>query len=142
MGIEQKTLSELEGSDWGKAPDQDSYIERSSFDLRHKPIGEMTVEDLRLLIGQGIGLQYLVPKVLELLDRNPLVAGMHYPGDLLVSTLRLPQKFLDGNPELVSKIERIIERVPPEIQKLDDIDRRYANEALEEVLPRFRRKVG
>jgi len=70
----EKNPTELEGVYWA-APDFDSHVVRESNRLRLVPLGELTVENLRLVIGQRIGLTYLVPLAIEHLEANPLVEG-------------------------------------------------------------------
>ena len=55
-----KTLDELEGVAWGE-PTFDSYLVTTCHRLRTKPVDEFSVEDLRIMIGQQIGLPHLVP---------------------------------------------------------------------------------
>ncbi|WP_328436000.1 contact-dependent growth inhibition system immunity protein [Streptomyces sp. NBC_00425] len=55
--------------------------------LRCRPIGELTVEDMRLLIGQDVGLAYLLPLALEVLRDDPMAEGDMYEGDLLAAVL-------------------------------------------------------
>ncbi|WP_234380577.1 contact-dependent growth inhibition system immunity protein [Streptomyces sp. NRRL F-5122] len=55
--------------------------------MRRRPIGELTVEDMRLLIGQDIGLPYLLPLALKVLRDNPMAEGDMYEGDLLSAVL-------------------------------------------------------
>ncbi|MFF0711224.1 contact-dependent growth inhibition system immunity protein [Streptomyces bauhiniae] len=43
--------------------------------LRRRPIGDLTVEDMRLLIGQDMGLPHLLPLALEVLRENPMAEG-------------------------------------------------------------------
>jgi hypothetical protein len=76
------TLEQLEGSDWG-GPRFESYLVQTIHALRRKPISEFTVEDLRVMIGQQIGLQHLVPIALDQLQRDPFVSSDFYKGDLL-----------------------------------------------------------
>jgi hypothetical protein len=140
MDVDHMTLTELEKYDWGLAPDQNSYVERLSYDLRHKPLGEMTAEDLRLLIGQGIGLIYLVPRAVALLQHDLLINGMHYPGDLLINMLRLPPSYLHQNPDAKEQIRELCKRVPYAMQGLDEIDKRCFKEAFEEALSMFTRE--
>jgi hypothetical protein len=83
--MRQKTLDELEGVVWGP-PSYDSHLVRTCHRLRTKPIGEFDVEDLRIMIGQNIGLPYLLPLALERLEENTWAAGDMYPGDLLKMT--------------------------------------------------------
>ena len=83
--MHEKTLDELEGVVWGP-PNYDSYLVQTCHRLRTKPIGEFDTEDLRIMIGQNIGLPYLLPLALDLLEENPWAAGHMYPGDLLKMT--------------------------------------------------------
>ena len=68
--------------------------------LRSKPIDEFTVEDLRLMIQQQIGLRYLVPIALQHLREDPLAEGDFYPGDLLAAILRVTGDFWQQKPDL------------------------------------------
>jgi len=45
-----KTLTEIEGGNW-EDREFDSNLVAAVHNLRHKPIGEFTVEDLRVMIG-------------------------------------------------------------------------------------------
>ncbi|MFI7502688.1 contact-dependent growth inhibition system immunity protein [Streptomyces sp. NPDC049687] len=56
-------------------------------ELRHKPIGCLTVEDMRVLLRQDVGLAYLLPLVVEVLRLDPLAEGDMYQGDLLAAVL-------------------------------------------------------
>ena len=66
--------------------------------LRSKPLQEYTVEDLRLSIGQRIGLTWLVPLALAQLQLNLYAEGDYYPGDLLSSVSQLPDSYWQENP--------------------------------------------
>jgi contact-dependent growth inhibition (CDI) system CdiI-like immunity protein len=78
--------------------------------LRHVPLREFNSEDLRIMIGQNIGLQYLVPLALERLDRHSLTHGDYYPGDLLASTLRADHNFWRDHVKWRTQLQRIAER--------------------------------
>ena len=49
-----KSLQELERHDLGEPP-YGSYLVTTVHRLRRKPLADFTVEDLRIMIGQGIG---------------------------------------------------------------------------------------
>jgi hypothetical protein len=70
--------------------------------------------DLRLLLGQRIGLEYLVPKALELVAERPLQEADYYPGDLLSVLLRIDKAFWESHPTelhwLLSILRLAIER--------------------------------
>src|SRR6266513_2042283 len=87
-----KTLEQLENSDWSE-PEYDSYLVTTMYRLRRKPLNEFTVEDLRIMIGQHIGLRYLIPFAIERLSEDPLVAGDFYRGDLLKNVLSVQPDF-------------------------------------------------
>lgn len=87
-----RTLDELDPPVWGE-PTYDSYLVTTCHRLRRKPLTEFSTEDLRIMIGQGIGLRWLVPLALEVLEKDPLAAGDFYSGDLLAAVLRVGPGF-------------------------------------------------
>lgn len=104
------TLDQLDPPAWGE-PDFDSGLVQTCHRLRRKPIGEFTVEDLRIMIGQKIGLRWLMPLALEVLERDPLAEGDFFPGDLLSSALRSPVEFWAEEPGLRSRLSAVLERL-------------------------------
>ena len=66
-------------------------------------------EDLRIMIGQRLGLSYLVPKAIDILEHDPLVEGDYYPGDLLVSLVS-PESFVASSPELLKRLLDVVDR--------------------------------
>ena len=58
----QKSLQELEQDNWGEPP-YNSYLVTTIHRLRRKPLAEFATEDLRIMIGQRIGLPFLIPLV-------------------------------------------------------------------------------
>jgi hypothetical protein len=101
-----KRLEELERQIW---PHNDfgSHVVQESQRLRKVPIGALSIEDLRLLIGQKMGLEFLVPLVLERLAANPLVSGDYYEGDLLSMVLAIPDTFWAAHPALNNQMVEI-----------------------------------
>ena len=98
MFDQRMSLEELEGR---VSPHNDfgSHVVQESQRLRKLPVNQLTIEDLRLLIGQQIGLQFLVPIALDLLVINPLAQGAFYRGDLLANLLKLPPEFWQEHPQ-------------------------------------------
>ncbi len=101
-----KTLEQLEGEDWGE-PTYQSQVVINCHRLRRVPLQDFTVEDLRLMVGQKIGLEYLVPLALAQLEIDPFVSGDYYDGDLLESIQRLPDIFWEQYPELQDRWQKI-----------------------------------
>ena len=79
-----KSLQHLEGQDWGE-PTYDSHLVTECHRLRRIPLRDFTAENLRIMIGQQIGLPYLIPLALEMLRGDPFTAGDLYEGDLLAA---------------------------------------------------------
>ncbi|WP_328876409.1 contact-dependent growth inhibition system immunity protein [Streptomyces sp. NBC_00287] len=82
-----RSLEELERDRWPAPSTDATRLVATVHALRRRPIGELTVEDMRLLIGQDIGLPYLLPLALEVLRDNPMAEGDMYDGDLLSAVL-------------------------------------------------------
>ncbi|MEW2490669.1 contact-dependent growth inhibition system immunity protein [Streptomyces sp. NPDC048411] len=71
-----RSLEELE-DDRRPAPSADATrLVATAHALRRKPIGELTVEGMRLLIRQNEGLLYLLPPALEVPRRDPMAAQL------------------------------------------------------------------
>jgi hypothetical protein len=75
--------------------------------LRKKAIDSFTEDDLRFMIGQNIGTAHLMLRVMGVLESNPLVEGNYYPGDLLATVLRLPDKYWTDHPDHLRGIIRV-----------------------------------
>jgi len=104
------TLEELEKDIW---PDAcfDSHLVQTCHRLRKMPVNQLTVENLRMLIGQNIGLDYIAPFALEILFENPFAQGDFYDGDLLINILRINKDFWIEHIDLLYKLFEIIKIV-------------------------------
>lgn len=91
------TLEELDGERWGE-PNFNSHVVTTCHAARRKPLRTLTPEELRLVIGQGIGLPWLVPLALNLLVEEPFRCASLYPGDLLASVVRVPANYWAEHP--------------------------------------------
>lgn len=79
--------------------------------LRRKPLEEYTIENLRVMIGQQVGLDYLMPLAIEKLTDNPMASGKYYPGDLLQSVLSVVPSFWKTHPDLYADVESVLDKV-------------------------------
>jgi len=82
-----KSLESLEKNYWGKIPKDESRLVITCHNLKKKQLKEFDTEDLRIMIGQNIGLKYLIPLALDALNDNILAEGNLYEGDLLKMVL-------------------------------------------------------
>jgi hypothetical protein len=62
------------------------------------------------MIGQGLGLPYLVPIALEVLEANPFAKGDYYPGDLLKMVASVPLAFWSDHPSYRRRAAHIVRR--------------------------------
>jgi hypothetical protein len=128
-----KTLQELEHDDWGE-PKYDSHLVTTCHQLRQKPLKDFTVADIRIMVGQGIGLELLAPMALEELERNPFAEGDYYAGDLLKCLLDgTPRDFWSSRPELSLRMSQVLSSVEKGMNGLPEADRETLTGALREV---------
>ncbi|MET9482692.1 contact-dependent growth inhibition system immunity protein [Streptomyces sp. NPDC006638] len=99
-----RSLEELERDRWGEPPADASRLIATVHALRSRPVETLTVEDLRLLIGQDVGLPVLLPLAVEVLRENPLAEGDMYEGDLLSGVLTRSPAVWGAHPELARQL--------------------------------------
>jgi CDI immunity proteins len=92
------TLEQLENDFWKENEHESSLVERCHA-LRKVALNKFSIDDLRVMIGQEIGLKYLIPIALEKLEINLFVEGNYYEGDLLKQLLEINTDFWDENKE-------------------------------------------
>jgi hypothetical protein len=109
---QEKTLEVLEKDKWGE-PTFDSHLLRRCHELRKIQLKNFSIEDLRLMIGQAVGLPFLIPVALERLNENILAEGDLYPGDLLKSITDVNEAFWGNNLKLHAEIKRLISKNRP-----------------------------
>jgi CDI immunity proteins len=134
-----KTLQQLDGNDWGE-PTFDSHLVQECHRLHRVPLRDFTVEDLRITIGQDIGLDYLVPLALERLQTDPFAEGACYPCDLLVSVLRAKTQFWRDHSELREQLVAITDRAISLFPTVPDIASGTVIEAVTTAYEKFKRK--
>ncbi|WP_158841253.1 contact-dependent growth inhibition system immunity protein [Saccharothrix deserti] len=109
---DELSLEQVENDRWGPAPKDATRLIATVHALRRKPLRALTPEDLRLLVGQQVGLPVLIPRTLALLEREPMLEGDFYAGDVLVSVLRVPASYWRAHPTELALVERILAAGP------------------------------
>ncbi|MFD7987203.1 contact-dependent growth inhibition system immunity protein [Kitasatospora indigofera] len=94
----ERSVEELEGDRWPAPPGGGTRLTATVHELRGRPIGGLTVEDMRLLIGQDVGLAHLLPLVVEVLRADPMAAGGMYEVDLPAAVLTRSAEVWRGSP--------------------------------------------
>ncbi|MEU6030269.1 contact-dependent growth inhibition system immunity protein [Streptomyces tauricus] len=103
-----RSLEELERERCPTPSAEASRLVTTAHALRLRPIGELTVEDMRLLIGQDVGLAFLLPLALEVLRDDPMAEGDMYEGDLLSAVLTRSPAVWNEWPELGRELAVIV----------------------------------
>jgi hypothetical protein len=119
--IADETLDELEGVEWG-SPMYDSSLVANVHRLRRVPLKQYRLEDLRLMIGQQVGVEYLVPRALDHLEAHPLASGDFYPGDVLAALSRLPDSFWSTDRHLMLRALRAIDAALARVHKVHTVE--------------------
>jgi hypothetical protein len=102
-----KTLENLEKNVWANHNSYYRLVNRVSA-LRKVPLSDFSVEDMRLMIGQNEGLDYLIPLAIEALTNDVLAEGDMYEGDLLQSVVLINPVFWKKNEGYWSTINGLI----------------------------------
>lgn len=115
-----KTLEMLEKDNWGE-PKYQSYLVATCHQLRRKPLKDFTIEDLRIMIGQNIGLKYLIPMAIEKLEENIFASGHFYEGDLLKSVLESNPAYWKSEPYAKEKMIELFNKNKEQLNNFDCI---------------------
>lgn len=110
----QKTLENLEKDFWGE-PSYHSHLVIRCHELRKLPLENFTTEDLRMMIGQQIGLNYLIPLALEVLTVDLFAEGDFFEGDLLKNVLAIDTDFWNNNKSYWAILDNLIKERRNEI---------------------------
>ncbi len=114
LALASSTLDDVDRPAWPPAPDDAPSTVRRVHALRRVPLGELTVEDLRLLVGQHVALGTTVPLALGMLRYRPLLEGDHYPGDLLMAVLHVPDEYWAQRPQELAVLREALSRLDPD----------------------------
>ena len=96
----QSTLERASGLKSEPGPYATKLIERVERAWR-TPFRELTCEQVRSLLGQQMGLDWLAEPILEFVERYPATAITNYPGEMGLLALRAAEKLFRFAPEKV-----------------------------------------
>lgn len=105
-----KSIEQLENDYWPEPIKFTSGLVDNCHKYRKIPINELTIEQLRLLISQQIGLKYIIELGISELDKNILAEGDFYEGDLLIAISTLPTEFWNENKTEFLTFKNMVER--------------------------------
>lgn len=102
-----QSIEQLENDFWKETDFPTGLVERC-YRYRKIPIGDLSPEQLRTLIGQQIGLKYLIPLALAILRQNILVEAELYEGDLLSAVLTADDSFWKQYPATRLEVQQLL----------------------------------
>jgi len=86
-----------------------------------KKLKDYTIEDIRTMVGQDIGVELLMPLAIEELELNIFAEGDMYPGDLIRSISNIDSNYWKENREQKYKVLSLIK------ESIEQLDRYYNN---------------
>ena len=116
-----KTLESLD-QQFREEPKFPSHLVTTCQKLRKKQLKDFEIEDLRIMIGQDIGLDYLIPLAIEKLKVNILAEGDFYEGDLLENILTCDKEYWLNNTENWSTICELFNENKSRLKSSDNIE--------------------
>uniref|UniRef100_A0AB33J0Q8 Uncharacterized protein n=2 Tax=unclassified Prevotella TaxID=2638335 RepID=A0AB33J0Q8_9BACT len=119
--ISNKTISELLKKTWQSTPsaEEDSYVERNLYRLYGIKVSELTTEDIRFLINQGVLLEILIPQAFRILEKDLFAEGDFYAGDLLNAVMEVEELFWTHHPDILTTLLRILRSNMDKIKEYD-----------------------
>lgn len=130
--METKSIEQLEKDIWKNPSEFPTDLVEKCYRYRKISIAELTNEQIRLLISQKIGIEYLIGIALKKLERNILTECDFYEGDLLIAVSGLPTEFWNENQTELLKFKTIIEQNSELIKnelgekKFDQLNERFS----------------
>ena len=104
-----KSIEQLENDIWKEPNEFPTEMVENCYKYRKIDLPDLTVEQIRLLISQKIGIEHLLNLALEKLETNVLVEGDLYKGDLLEVVSRIPEEHWCKNTLELQKLLNLVE---------------------------------
>ena len=98
-----KSIEELENNYW-EEPEFKSGLTMMCYRARKKKISELTEDEIITLIGQKIGLKYLLPVAAKKVEKYLEVLDEFYSSNLLDSIYNLEKLDWNGNEKIKEKL--------------------------------------
>ena len=107
--MEKKSIEQLEKDIWKNPSEFPTDMIEKCYSYRKISIEKLTNEQIRLLISQKIGVEYLIGIALNKLEKNILTECDFYEGDLLLAVSGLPNEFWNENPTEFQIFKNLVE---------------------------------
>ena len=108
--MKSKSIEQLENDVWETPNEYPTDMVKRCHEYRKINIAELTTAQIRLLISQKIGIEYLIGIALAELERNVLAEGDFYEGDLLIAVSKIPAEYWKENQKYRLSFNSIVEQ--------------------------------
>ncbi|MFZ6024140.1 MAG: contact-dependent growth inhibition system immunity protein [Bacteroidota bacterium] len=125
-----KSLQQLENIFWEDYAFPTPLIEKAHI-YRKIPINDLLPSEIRLLIGQNIGLQFLIPKAIEILEIDILTDADFYEGDLLSAILTCDKDYWSNHKEIKQRVRTLLS------DKISEIENQTIDNSLRQVIKKI-----
>jgi CDI immunity proteins len=105
-----RTIEQLEATQWPEPSRDATALVHRCHALRRVPLAKLGNGDLRVLIGQGISLKYLMPIALTALEEAPMLEAEYYPGDLLCAAMSAQRSFWVESPNVLARLAHLAQQ--------------------------------
>jgi len=126
-GWRHQSLETLENHYWGDPATAPTSLVKRCIELSKVPVDNFTLGDLRVMIGQKFGLQYLIPLAIERLLDNIFVDAELYEGDLLESVLKIDTSFWDNNENYWTELNDLIKDKRQKLIEMEIVSTNFDN---------------
>ena len=105
-----KPLEQLDGERWGDPPPDATSLVRTVHEWRRRPVGSLEPHELRRLIGQNVGLPWLLPLAVEILREkaSQQAEGGFYDDDLLSAVVTRSPEVWAAAPDLARELKTAV----------------------------------
>lgn len=108
MNMYSMTLKQLCREEKWELSYESVAVSKSAQIYNHLILDDFTPKELRLMISQNIGNEFLVPIALETLENNLFLKAEHRPGDLLQAVCSVEKDFWVQNEKLYKELTSMI----------------------------------
>lgn len=109
---QNSTLDEIEGVVWAPTPEWDSDVAETVRTIRTKPLGELTPDDLCIMMDLNISRPVVVPMALDVLaEEGPFVDNEPHEGGLLGAVVCVEETFWECNSAIRSRAIDIVKQM-------------------------------
>jgi hypothetical protein len=121
------SLNSLLGWKKDPPPYPTSLVERVNTALE-LPIKDLTWKQIRMLIGQNFGLEYLMPWAIDALEKRPLYSIEFYEGDLMVACLQVKREYWINNFDQWQRLKAVLSNLDSAMKSINDVRERFENQ--------------